>query len=109
MSTSSLHSIYRQVCRAGFAATALMVAACSGDSPSDPGPQAAQYGSLVVTVSGLPIGATANVTVTGPGGFSRTVTATTTLTQLSAGAYTVAASDVTLDGPTYSGAPSSQT
>jgi hypothetical protein len=86
-----------------------MVVACSGDSPSDPGPQAAQYGSLVVTVSGLPTGASANVTVTGPGGFSRTVTATTTLTQLSAGAYTVAASDVTLDGSTYSGAPSTQT
>ena len=109
MSTSSLHSIYRNVLRAGLAATALMVVACSGDSPSDPGPQAAQYGSLVVTVSGLPTGASANVTVTGPAGFSRTVTATTTLTQLSAGAYTVDASDVSLDGSTYSGAPSTQT
>jgi peptidase M66-like protein len=101
--------MYRNLLRAGFAATALLVAACSGDSPSDPGPLPAQYGSLVVTVSGLPTGASANVTVTGPGGFSRTISATTTLTQLSAGAYTVDASDVTLDGSTYSGAPATQT
>jgi hypothetical protein len=68
----------------------------------------AQYGSLQVTISGLPTGAQAGVTVTGPGGFSRAVTSTTTLTQLAAGQYTVTAADVIHEGSTYSGAPSSQ-
>lgn len=105
---SSLHFIGRRIARANIVAAALLVAACSGDSPSDPGTQAAQYATLVVTIGGLPNGANANVTVTGPAGFSRTLSATTSLTQLSAGTYTVSVSDVTHDGSTYSAAPTSQ-
>src|SRR5687767_5337692 len=108
MSMSSLHFIGRRVARANVVAAALLLAACSGDSPSDPGPQAAQYATLVVNIGGLPVGANANVTVTGPGGFSRALSATTSLTQLSAGTYTVVVSDVTHDGSTYSAAPTSQ-
>jgi hypothetical protein len=99
--------IHRRPARALFAAAAFVFAACSGDGPSDPGQQR-QYGSLLVTITGLPTGALAGVTVTGPDGFSRTVTATTTLTQLAAGQYTVTASDVFHGGSTYTGAPSSQ-
>jgi hypothetical protein len=105
MSMRSLLSIQRRSLRANVVAAAMVVAACSGDNPSDPGPQ---FGSLVITVGGLPASAPANVTVTGPAGFSRTVTATTTLTQLPEGTYTVTTSDVTYEGSTYSGAPSTQ-
>lgn len=108
MSMRSSHSMFLKCARARFAAAALVLAACSGDGPSDPGSLAAQYGSLTVTISGLPDGAPASVTVTGPGTFSRTVTATTTLTQLAAGSYTVSATDVMHNGATYTGAPASQ-
>lgn len=101
----SLLFIPRRGLLANLVAAAMVVAACSGDGPSDPGPQ---VGSLVVTVKGLPTAAPANVTVTGPAGFSRTITATTTLTQLPEGTYTVVTSDVTHEGSTYSAVPSTQ-
>ena len=90
------------------AAAALVLTACSGDGPSDPGELPNQRGALVVTVSGLPNEAQANVTVTGPGGFSRSVTATTTITGLSAGNYTLTVSDVAHEGSTYVGSPATQ-
>lgn len=65
-------------------------------------------GSLALTITGLPGGNPANVTVTGPGGFSQTVTATQTLTGLVAGSYTVAAASVLVGPTTYLGAPASQ-
>src|SRR6185503_9932618 len=108
MSIRRVHSLNRWVARVALVAAVATVGACSGDGPSDPGELPAQYGSLLVTVSGLPNGAPAAVTVTGPGGFSRTVNATTTLTQLAAGQYTVTAVDVSYEGSTYTGAPSSQ-
>ena len=107
MSMRSLHT-HLTYARSRFAVAALVLAACSGDGPSDPGTLARQYGSLTVTISGLPDGAPASVTVTGPDGFSRTVTTTTTLAQLAAGSYTVLAADVAHNGSTYSGAPASQ-
>jgi hypothetical protein len=48
-------------------------------------------GLMSLTVNGLPQTVFANITVTGPGGFSRTVTATSLLTGLTPGAYTIAA------------------
>jgi hypothetical protein len=105
----SLRSLNRVLSRAALAAAAFGFVACSGDGPSDPGEQSRQYGSLQITISGLPGAALAGVTVTGPGGFSRTLTATTTLTQLAVGDYTVSASDVTHEGSTYTGAPATQT
>jgi len=65
-------------------------------------------GGLTVTVSGLPGGTNASVTVTGPGGFSQNLTATTTLTGLTVGSYTIAASNVTSGATTYTPAPASQ-
>lgn len=93
-----------RVVRPWMMAAAFTLASCSGENPSGP-----TFGSLVVTISGLPGGASAGVTVTGPGGFSRVVTATTTLTSLAAGKYTIAAADVTQDGAIYSGSPGTQT
>ena len=52
-------------------------------------------GTLTVTVSGLPGGLDAGVTVSGPDGFSVAVRSTRTLSNLDAGAYTVTASGVT--------------
>jgi hypothetical protein len=103
MLISALRSTFSKALRAGLVSAAtIALVACSGDGPSDPGELPARFGSLVVTVSGLPTGALANVTVTGPGGFSRSVTATTTLTALAAGTYNISADDVMHEGATYS-------
>src|SRR5260370_15914927 len=81
------------------AAVALITCvACGGSSPTPHPP-----GSLVVTITGLPGGANASVTVTGPNGFNQALTATQTLTNLTAGAYTVTANNVTAAPYSYSG------
>jgi hypothetical protein len=58
-------------------------------------------GTLVVTVSGLPSGVSADVVVEGPNGFRRALTKTTTLDGLSPGTYTVTARDVATPGGVY--------
>ena len=65
-------------------------------------------GSLAVAVTGLPNGSAGNVTVTGPGGYSRNLTATTTLVRLTPGSYTVSAAAVSTTGGSYSASPTSQ-
>ena len=70
---------------------------------------AATTGSLTVTVSGLPAAAEAAVAVTGPGGFTRDLTATTTLADLQPGDYTVTAASVTAGGSTYAATPAATT
>lgn len=66
-------------------------------------------GALAVTVAGLPSGTEAAVTVSGPGGYSRPVTGTETLTGLAAGQYTLTALPVSDGAEQYSPTPSSQT
>ena len=61
----------------------------------------ATVGSLTITVSGLPAGAAAGVTVSGPANFSQAVTETRTLNALVPGNYAVRAGDVTSGGTTY--------
>jgi len=63
---------------------------------------------LLVNINGLASGASAALTVTGPGGYSQTVTTTQTLTGLASGAYTIAAQDVTVGGTQYTASPGSQ-
>ena len=58
-------------------------------------------GSLTVTIDGLPGGVDGDVRVTGPDGFDQTLVATTTLTDLEPGTYTVSASEVDDDGDAY--------
>jgi glucose/arabinose dehydrogenase len=65
-------------------------------------------GTLEVRISGLPTGASASATVAGPGGFSRAVTATTTLPDLPLGTYTIAASDVTAADSRWTPTPATQ-
>ncbi|MGH7509980.1 MAG: zinc-dependent metalloprotease family protein [Gemmatimonadales bacterium] len=84
-------------------ALAAAVLACGGD-PGGP-----STGSLSVTIRGLPGGSGAAVTVSGPGGYSQPVSGSQTLSPLTPGTYTVAASNVTVNATTYSGSPSSQT
>lgn len=61
----------------------------------------ATVGSLRITVTGLPAGAAAAITVSGPGSFSQAVTATRTLSGLAPGTYTISASNVVNSGTTY--------
>ncbi|MEO5815968.1 MAG: PQQ-dependent sugar dehydrogenase [Gemmatimonadaceae bacterium] len=56
---------------------------------------------LTVTVIGLPAATPASVVLTGPGGFTRTITATTQIGLLEPGAYTLAATSVQAAGKTY--------
>ncbi len=69
---------------------------------------AAATGGLTVTINGLPTGVNAAVTVTGPGNFSQTVTATRTLDELAPGSYTVAAAEVTNGADRYTPSPATQ-
>ena len=64
-------------------------------------------GQLAIAISGLPSSVNANVRVTGPDGFSRTLTSSTTLT-VPPGTYTITGNDVTSGGTTYAPTPTSQ-
>ncbi|MEO8449042.1 MAG: hypothetical protein ABI647_04585 [Gemmatimonadota bacterium] len=80
-----------------------------------PSPVAFAYalasGRLAVTVSGAPAGTTPDITVTGPGSYSRYLSASETLAGLAPGAYSIVAVPVTLNGNSYAGsaAPGSVT
>jgi hypothetical protein len=65
-------------------------------------------GTLEVIVTGLPQNSAADVTVTGPGGFSRQLTATTTIAGLYPGSYSISALDVLASGTAYSPSPATQ-
>jgi len=69
---------------------------------------AASTGRLTVTVSGLPTGTSAPITVSGPSGYTQTVTATTTLSGLVPGAYTVASTALTVGSTLFTPSSTSQ-
>ena len=83
---------------------AIGLSACGGGDPVEP-----INPTLSVTVSGLPTGTAAQVTVTGPGGYSQLLSGSQILAPLTAGSYTVTASAVTVGSMSYSGNPVSQT
>ena len=90
----------------------LALAACSpgAEAVGGPAPEGlAGTGQLVVRVSGLPSGSTAAVTVSGPGGFSQTISASQTLSGLAAGTYTIAAAGLNSAGYGWAPTPASQT
>jgi hypothetical protein len=62
-------------------------------------------GSLTVTIAGLPSGGAGSVTVSGPGAFERRLTASTTLSGLTAGLYTLAAQSVAVSAEQYDPTP----
>ncbi|UDM52936.1 sorbosone dehydrogenase family protein [Cupriavidus sp. MP-37] len=87
-------------------ACCLGLAACGGGGGGDSGGVgeagggggggggAGGNGSLTLAISGLPSGAAAAITVTGPGQFRQAVVQSTTLSNLAPGSYTVTAGDV---------------
>jgi glucose/arabinose dehydrogenase len=74
---------------AAAAALCLALTACGGggDSTSD-------ASGLAITIAGLPAGADADIQVTGPSGFNRSVIAAQTLSNVPPGTYTVTAGTV---------------
>jgi hypothetical protein len=90
-------------------ASQAVVVAAGSEAASAPVAYTVADGSLEVVVSGVPPGTDAAVTVSGPGGYSRQVTATDTLAGLLPGQYVVTAQPVSDGGEQYTPAPSSQT
>jgi len=86
----------------------LLISSCGsgGGSHQSPGPA-----SLTVNINGVPSSGTASVIVSGPSGFTQTITATTTLNNLLPGTYSLAAPILTpsssnsLTVPVYSSNP----
>ena len=77
---------------------------CGSDKATAP-----STGGVVLAVTGLPLGGAADVLVTGPNGFSATVTGTDTLVALVPGNYTVDARRVVFGGDEYAAAQGRQT
>ncbi len=104
-----------------LAVSAVMFAACSAsEAPTSPSggsnggggvvqPAPVTNGALAITVSGLPFGVAANLTVTGPSGFSRPMTTSGTLAELAPGRYTITASTVKVSGGADKGTYAPQT
>ncbi|MET0981879.1 MAG: PQQ-dependent sugar dehydrogenase, partial [Telluria sp.] len=92
----------------------LLLAGCSGGggdpgavSPSPPSP-GTTTGSLQVVINSLPAGTNGAVRVTGPNNFAQDLTGTQILNNLAPGTYSVAASNVSVGGATYTPAPVTQ-
>jgi glucose/arabinose dehydrogenase len=86
-----------------------LLSSCGGGGGGGGGTPVPQQGALALTITGLPAGVAAQVSVTGPGGFSRAVTASQTLAALTPGSYVVAAQGTAGGGLSYTPAPASQT
>jgi glucose/arabinose dehydrogenase len=84
-----------------------LLAACGGGG-GDPGSPAPLQGALALTISGLPSGLAAQVSVTGPAGFSQAVTASQTLSALAPGSYTITGARVISGALSYNPEPASQ-
>ncbi len=78
-----------------LALTAAQLTGCGGsDGTTQPPPPTTATGSLAIAMTGLPGDVTPSVTVTGPAGYTQTVTAPRTLTDLAVGTYTITAARV---------------
>jgi hypothetical protein len=92
-----------------ISALGIAAVSCTGSGAKDGSTAPPSTGGLAITISGLPNGASGAASVTGPGGFSRSVSATTTLTSLTVGAYSIAAGQSVFGGVTYAPTPATQT
>ena len=77
----------------------VLLGACRRDAPP-------VTGTLELTVAGLPEGTAAAVSVTGPNGFTQSLTQSDSLVRLAPGAYSVSATPVTRAAETYTAAVS---
>ena len=106
---------YKSVTPGAFALTVLIACivttACGGGGGGATSPPPSVPGSLTVNITGVSSGTAAAIIVTGPGGFSQTISQTTTLTSLSPGVYSFTApilapvSSSSLTVPTFSSNP----
>ncbi|MBL0210505.1 MAG: hypothetical protein IPQ13_06270 [Holophagaceae bacterium] len=87
---------------------AFLSAACGGGGSGTP-PPPPTTGSLALTVTGLPGGASAAIALSGPGGFSQNPTASASWPNLTPGSYVITASNVTSASLTYQPSPATQT
>jgi FG-GAP repeat len=71
--------------------------------------QEASAGSLEITINGLPAGTNADVTITGPNGFSQSVTTSSVLSNLTPSDYQLTAKVVKVGSDTYTPIPASHT
>ncbi|MCX7291606.1 PQQ-dependent sugar dehydrogenase [Janthinobacterium sp.] len=99
--------------RLPFAWPALLLACCLALLSSCGGggghhPPGAATGSLAVTIDGLPAGVAGAVTVSGPGAYSKLLTASATLTDLAPGAYALNAASVAQGTGTLAPTPVTQ-
>jgi hypothetical protein len=69
----------------------------------------ASTGSLALTIVGLPTGAAAAVTVSGPNGFNQSVTDSRTFTDLGPGSYQIVSAQVNAGGTPYTSTLPTQT
>lgn len=69
---------------------------------------AIRVNTLAIGISGLPGGTAAGVKVVGSNGYTTTVNASTTLSGLANGTYTVSAANLSVNGTTYAASPASQ-
>lgn len=83
-----------------------LLSACGGGD-DDPAP-GTTTGSLALSIGGLPAGVAGAVTVTGPASYSKTLTASSTLTDLAPGAYTISAASVAQGTGTLAPTPVTQ-
>ncbi|MGK5063100.1 PQQ-dependent sugar dehydrogenase [Janthinobacterium sp. LB3P112] len=83
-----------------------LLAACGGGHDDDPPGTTA--GSLAVSIVGLPAGVAGAITVTGPASYSKLLTASTALTDLVPGAYTLSAASVAQGTGTLTPTPVTQ-
>lgn len=107
-SRTGFHTLGPRFSRFCLVALLAVVAACGGGNGGD-GSVSSTTGSLAVSVTGLPVGLNGNIAISGPGGFSRIVLATQTVTDLAPGTYTVAAGDVLSGTSVYAPQPATQT
>ncbi|WP_454773356.1 PQQ-dependent sugar dehydrogenase [Janthinobacterium tructae] len=82
-----------------------LLAACGGHDDDPPG---ATTGDLTISIGGLPAGVAGAVTLSGPASYSKTLTASTTLTGLAPGAYTLSAASVAQGTGTLAPTPVTQ-
>ena len=92
----------------GSVQTTSITATCNGVTSAPVVVTVNALGTLQVNVTGLPAGVAASIAVTGPGGYAKALTATTSLTSLALGDYSIAAVEVTSGVDTYFVAPASQ-
>jgi hypothetical protein len=86
-----------------------LLAACGGGDAVTGGSPSSTRASLTVTISDLPSGVSAAVTVEGPEGFSRAIDRTTTIGDLTPGTYTVSAQSAESEVAEFTPIQASQT